>query len=100
MSANNWTTCPKCFKENAAKIKQLRNDVNSKYGKMDRIPFTNLQDKVDKEVAQLTKVDPTFREDYHIVMEGDGTFKVGYYGACIKCNAEHYFQHEDKLDIN
>jgi hypothetical protein len=78
MSADNWARCPKCQdkhdKEWALKVKK----VESLYGKVSAEEFI----KARETIREKPKLEETFREDYEIGLDKDGTFSVGYVGGC------------------
>jgi hypothetical protein len=91
VSADNWTTCPKCVDEvtRAALAEQQR--VQSLYGEVDVEEF-------DRQRAALKPPDlvacETFREDYEFYGAENGTVHVSYSGRCTRCGAGLDFKDE------
>lgn len=92
MSADNWTTCPKCLAADAAKSDANRKQVAESYGKV-------ASEEYLKRVAALTKgpaLEDTLREDYEIGIY-KGEFFVSYTGSCSVCKFSHSFKHKEKV---
>jgi hypothetical protein len=66
MSADNWALCPACL------ARTRRETIH------------------ETDIESLR----TFREDYELGVQEDGTFYVRYRGGCTKCDFGHRFIHE------
>lgn len=82
MSADNWTTCPKCLAEAMRAADAEREAVMALYGS---IPV----DEFDAKRAALTTVDAetycTLREDYEFYGAGEGEICWAYTCRCTTC---------------
>jgi hypothetical protein len=82
MSADNWTTCPKCFDGAVTEATEKRNAVMASYGS---VPV----EEFDKARTELTDPQPqefvTFREDYELWL-ADDVLHWSYKGACSVCS--------------
>lgn len=93
MSADNWTTCPKCkTKNDKANTKRL-SDAEKKYGVIPSDEYRVLIKEAEKPV----KLDDTLREDYDINTDHDGLFYVNYSCRCDACGFKHKFRHSEQL---
>lgn len=89
MSADNWTTCPKCQQEQAKELEQLQVRVDQSYGKVSAKEYLGM-------VTQLEnppKLNATLGETYEIGIL-KGKFYVRYGASCRKCG----FTYEYKMD--
>lgn len=81
VSANNWTTCPRCLQGAKEAAERERNEVSALYGHV-------AMEEFDRRRAELKPVDEsayrTFREDYHIGAY-EGHIEWEYSGSCTKC---------------
>lgn len=97
MSADNWTTCPKCKATAEAKANEVARIARASYGKVPLEEYQRMIDVADRLANHgLAK---TFREDFQIGMMPDGTFTVVYRGSCDVCKFSHDFQHAKKGDL-
>jgi hypothetical protein len=82
VSADNWTTCPRCLQQAKEAAKQQREEVSDLYGS---VPV----EEFDRRRAELKPVDEdqyrTFREDYDIGAY-EGRVEWEYSGFCTKCS--------------
>lgn len=97
MSADNWTTCPKCRLRNQAAMEQLRRQVNAAYGVLSVAEFDALRDRY---VAGIP-LEETFREDYGFYIDEHGVLDVSYRGSCMNenCDAVLEFHTEALMDL-
>lgn len=87
MSADNWTYCPKCYKEGKSRDEKLRDA----YGKVKHNDYMILLDTAKDDVAE-----PTLREDYGIGIVG-GEFDVSYSGHCQRCGFTFKYAHTEAV---
>jgi hypothetical protein len=91
MSADNWTTCPRCFRRARLAADEARAAVMASYGK---VPL----EEFDAARAALEEPDPdtytTFREDYEFFGADKGVITASYKGACTTCGLSVSFKHE------
>jgi hypothetical protein len=82
MSADNWTTCPRCFADARDAFEVERERVASLYG---QVPVEEF------DAARAALVEPkaddfvTFREDYEWYGASTGEVSGSYRGGCSKC---------------
>jgi len=82
MSADNWTSCPRC--------KKTRDEERNKaYGNMSEQEYLAL--------IKLTPLVPTFREDYEIGIR-KGRFQINYHGRCSRCGLEKRFEIDEGIE--
>ena len=87
MSADNWTTCPKCKLATQQKYEKALKDAQDKYGVIPSDEYRALIEKAEKPLV----FDETMREDYEIgVWEED--FSVSYTCLCTKCKFQFAFE--------
>ena len=89
MSANNWTTCPKCKAAHDAAVANAMRKAQSSYGKVSQEKYAaNLR---HAQMLELTACEDTLREDYEIGIDGD-TFEVSYRASCDRCDFRFDFR--------
>jgi hypothetical protein len=98
MSADNWTTCPRCTKAHEAAIDKREKAVADSYGKVPVEEFDRARQEVDS--LKATRLDVTFREDYEIYGAEDGEVTVAYSGRCSQCGLGVKFSHVHPLDVD
>lgn len=82
MSADNWTTCPRCRAEAEAEKMRLCQEAIDQYGKLPVEEYLALRDKA---MAPL-KVEETLREDgTRAYIYSDNTFNLDYRASCKEC---------------
>lgn len=96
MSADNWTDCPKCRAKAFGSLSNREQKHSESYGKIDAKKWVENQRGIEAEWDELNsgKHFQTFRENYQIGVDCDGTFSVTYRGLCTKCGAEYKFENE------
>lgn len=99
MSADNWTQCPQCRKNEEANVDDLDKRVVESYGKVSADEYLKLV-KQSREAADAlsnhSSAKDTLREDWDIgILKGQF---YAYYGAsCSVCGFEFTFKHEEEL---
>ena len=101
MGADNWAVCPRCLRNAENAKRALEAKAQAAYGKVPVEEFEKLREAaaVPINVEKLR----TFREDYELGMEEDGTFEVSYHGSCSRrhpeqgCGYEHRFRHIEEV---
>ena len=89
MSADNWTTCPKCKAAHDAAVAKAMQKAQSSYGKASQEKYAeNLR---RAQTLELTACEDTLREDYEIGVDGD-TFAVSYCASCDRCDFTFEFR--------
>lgn len=85
MSADNWTTCPKCLAQAQSRRAGREKEIESAYGTVPLEEFKTLQEAV----SATNKVNPddyeSLREDYEIFGARTGTVSISYRGSCSNC---------------
>lgn len=91
MSADNWTTCPRCTAKHEAKVKEAAAALAEAYGKVTVEEF----DTARAELRAIEQVGPdeTFREDYEFYGAKDGTITADYGGECSVCGLTARLKH-------
>ena len=91
MSADNWTTCPKCKDTHSAKLAAMFAKVVEAYGKVTVAEFDALRANYDAAAAK--PLPQTFREDYEFSGAAEGQVTADYHGSCSACGLEVAFDH-------
>ncbi len=97
MSADNWMHCPKCLQKHQEDRDREIKAAKAKYGIVDADKYVDAMEKAEA-IPEFPE-EPTFRENYELGMESDGTFAVGYSGFCTKCAYSHTFDHTEDVPI-
>lgn len=96
MSADNWTTCPRCMKNATQKKAKLQKQVQESYGKIPVEEYDSVRVEVEKDIS----LEETLREDYQFYMGDDGNFSASYRAHCNICDFLHEFEHTKQLKID
>lgn len=92
MSADNWTTCPRCKRKHDEKLAADRAKLDKSYGK---VPAANyMADLKAMELRERAEMPNTLREDYELGTNEDGTFSVNYRCSCSTCDFRYSFKNE------
>ena len=97
MSADNWTTCPRCLaKAEVAKAKQ-RDNAAKAYGKLKPDEWIALQ----AEASNPVELNSSLREDYELGVLTDGEFYVNYRASCTNagCGFAFEYKHQQQVEI-
>lgn len=97
MSADNWETCPNCYRIAIEEYNELGDTIISSYGEIPRDEYMAL---VRKYESGMRKLEFTLREDYEIGIydDDDGAeFYVSYKAQCSECGFSHIFKHTEKV---
>jgi hypothetical protein len=95
MSADNWGVCPVCRLSAEAADKKRLLDIGATYGKVSAEEYL----RIVSESNPIPVPEPTFREDYSIGMDDEGTFSVSYSGFCGVCGAAHKYEHTEAVKL-
>lgn len=90
MSADNWTTCPRC----TARRELLAARVRVSYGAVPLDEFIKSWESLKEDGDSDAERPMTFREGYEIYGAETGTVTVDYRGECQKCGLLLIFKHE------
>jgi len=97
MSADNWQICPKCIKNRQEEIQRAEEHKKSRldtaYGTLSREEFSKLQTSLQNQ-PQAAPLKETFREDWDIGMQEDGSLLINYRGSCSSCGFAVNFKQE------
>lgn len=95
MSANNWAICPQCSANQRTKAADMLAKAALAYGK-EPLEGWKEMDRIARE-ADKPLEKPSWREDWEIGMQDDGTFLVRYDGGCNDCGGSFTYRHEDRF---
>lgn len=95
MGGDNWAICPQCKKNVETAKREAQVAAGEAYGKVDIHEYLEMLRAAEKPIA----ITQTFREDYEIGINNDGTFSINYGGACEKCDFGHTFKHSEPLKL-
>jgi hypothetical protein len=96
MSADNWTTCPKCDALAEAAYAKKRQIAEAKYGK---IPAADYLAAIKDLDANPLKRNETWREDYSIGVNGR-EFSVNYSGGCRVCGLKFEYVYDATVPLD
>ena len=95
MSANNWTTCPRCMKMAIEEKDKQNKQAAESYGKVSEVEYIEILDKSNKDI----QLEQTLREDYEFYMGDDGEFSASYGAYCDRCGFKYQFEHKQTVEI-
>lgn len=90
MSADNWTTCPRCTEKEYQRIADLELRVSEGYGVLPLEEF----DALREEVRIGPRLEETFRENYDFYGADEGLITASYSGWCTACTLSAKFKYE------
>lgn len=105
MSADNWTTCPKCEEDSAKALKALFEGYEKytadAYGKVPLEDFEakrrefstailNLEERMESKAKNL-------REDYEFYGADTGTLTISYSCSCRVCNFQWEYNNTEEM---
>jgi hypothetical protein len=82
VSADNWTTCPRCEENARRRYEEEDERVAAMYGVVSPAQYAAARDRL---VATDLALGETFREDYEVYGASDGEVHVDYRGKCTVC---------------
>ena len=92
MSADNWTTCPRCKEKAEQAQADLLSRVETDYGKVAANEYVELIEQT----KQPVEPGRTLREDWEIGI-WKGKFFVSYSASCEECGFSHEFEHKQPV---
>lgn len=95
MSADNWTTCPRCADAREDQLRALDIDIANAYGSVSVEEFDRMRRERDDLAAAAPE--PTFREDYEFWGAADGVIHVSYSGECTRCHLAHSIEDDQQF---
>lgn len=87
MSADNWTTCPKCKIKHEEQLAADQRRVSSSYG---RVPAEKYVEAVRK-LENPKQLEQTLREDYSQGIDENGEYSCSYGASCQECGFSFSF---------
>lgn len=103
MAADNWRACPGCAEKKRRGAKKAQEKARRSYGKVSAEKYEQLLEAAKKQTDEVENLEfaekaHTFREDYEIRTDIDGTFTVDYTGSCTSCGYRVNYKHEMFVD--
>lgn len=100
MAADNWRGCPGCAAKKREGAKKAHEKARRSYGKVSVEKYEQLLEAARKQANDVEFVEEnrTFREDYEIRTNIDGSFLVDYSGSCVSCGYRVSYKHEMFVD--
>lgn len=95
MSANNWTTCPRCERRREKEQDRLIGEADEAYGKVSAEEYRQLRQKAN-DGPPLVK--DHFREDYELFVIAEGVLTVIYHGWCQDCGYGVDYRHTQVVE--
>lgn len=100
MSADNWAICPICKEAQLQKVAEIYSAANGCYGKVSQEEFLAGLQSANAKVKELESDEcTTFREDYSVGIDTEGTFGVSYSGGCQVCGSFCKYSHKEESAI-
>lgn len=101
MSADRWSTCPRCWDTQHAKLVGVREEVQADYGKAEPEDFIKRLHDAQTALNEF-HLEETFREDYEFYGagldedgDGGGVLSVRYSGHCSVCGLDMKYKHDE-----
>jgi len=99
MSADRWSVCPNCHKENSAAISKMRNELKDKYDKLDLYHWL-IEKKHFEKFKESFGDNETLRENWEIYFNEVGLLVIHYYCDCDVCGFHYSFKEEKDIMEN
>ncbi|MFD4946998.1 hypothetical protein ACFWNT_31850 [Streptomyces sp. NPDC058409] len=96
MSANNYTTCPRCEHQHQENLRQMAVELAEAYGKLPLEEWERMRQ--DHEAAKQARLEETFREDYEFHGAETGEVTASYRGTCSRCALSTSFEHKHQIE--
>lgn len=94
MSADNWTTCPRCEQDKIEAVNKKTAQLNDTYGKVSEVEYQRMQKMLENMMSN--KVPATLRESYEISID-EGIFSVTYVASCRVCNFHYAYRYSESV---
>jgi hypothetical protein len=100
MSADNWTTCPKCggHGPDYDRADRLDREAAVAYGTISSEKYLVLLERAREFRESLGDPEQTLRENYELGIN-DKEFSISYRASCDNCKYEFKFNHEEELSV-
>ncbi len=98
MSADNWTTCPKCAQIKTRESETALAKAKKMYGKVPADEYLKLVKDAETLSPAKQSAEETLREDYEIGVR-DGVFIVSFGCSCFVCNFEFNYHFKEALKV-
>ena len=95
MSADNWTTCPKCYANKIKEISKKKDELHKLYGKISPDEF--IDKKLEFDNFNNYDMDNNFREDYDIGFVNN-KYIIHYKGKCQYCGYKYEYEYDEKIN--
>jgi hypothetical protein len=103
MSADNWTTCPKCSEQKLEAFKKRLDQGYKKlaeaYGKVESDEYLKLVHVQDKLLLSPPEIEETLREDYQQGILDSEYYYCDYHAKCTECGWVFKYNHKQALNI-
>jgi len=96
MSADNWTTCPKCNEKHIQSLHDARRQLDKLYGKVSLSQYQAEEARVRN--LENAKSENTLREDYSQGTNDVGEYNVSYSCSCSIC--KFHWSYENTIVIH
>lgn len=93
MSADNWRTCPQCFKTISAQLDEQEREARAAYGKVSAEGYVEGLEKVRLARAEKDEDAEVLREDYWLGIEVSGEFIMSYSAHCDRCGFSYKYKY-------
>lgn len=88
MSADNWTTCPRCKINHENSRQEQRDEISKAYGNVPPAEYSGLVASYDRHADKPTQ---TLREDYWQGVDENGEYTCSYGCSCDVCGFSFSF---------
>jgi len=95
MSADNWTVCPRCYKNEENEQDRLVGKARNSYGKVPEEEYLELMEQTKYSIEPPI----TLREDWELGISEFGEFVVYYKAQCDRCGLKFEYDHSESLQI-
>jgi hypothetical protein len=95
MSADRWSTCPRCKVRFDEARKDYAARTDALYGQVSAEEF--MQFLAREERPQ--RPSDTLREDYEVYMRDTGVLCIDYYASCEACGFQFHYENEESANL-
>lgn len=97
MSAERWSTCPKCKADKERRVSAAREEARAMYGKVPQEEYLEAIDRFPK--AESTDLDESMGWYYEVYGADEGEVTFDFSCQCRRCNYTFSVKHTVDMEV-
>jgi hypothetical protein len=97
MSADHWSTCPKCKADKERRVSAAREEARAMYGKVPQEEYLEAIDRFPK--AESTELDENMGWYYEFFGAEDGVLGISFSCQCRDCGYKFNYNHTVDMEV-